>query len=69
MQILQTIAKEKPKSIYELAKILDKDFRNVHTDVKYLNAVGLIELRETNSSRNGLKPVALFSGIEFDWAA
>lgn len=69
MQILQVIAKEKPRSIYELAKLLDKDFKGVHTDVKYLNAVGLIDLKEMDNSRNGLKPVALFSGIEFDWVA
>lgn len=69
MQILQTIAQEKPDSIYELAKILDKDFKSVHTDVKYLTGIGLIELLETDNVRSGLKPIALFSGIEFDWAA
>lgn len=69
MQILQTIAQEKPDSIYELAKILEKDFKSVHTDVKYLTGIGLIELQETDNVRSGLKPIALFSGIEFDWAA
>jgi len=69
IEILQTIIKFKPKSIYELAKILEKDFKNVHTDVKFLCDVGLIELQETEDARNGLRPVARFSGIELDWAA
>jgi predicted transcriptional regulator len=69
MEILQTIMKENPRSIYDLAKILEKDFKNVYTDVKFLCEVGLIELKESKDSRNGLRPVARFSGIELDWAA
>lgn len=68
MEILQTITREKPSSIYELAKILNKDFKSVYTDVRYLSEMELIELQETDA-RNGLKPIALYSGIEFDWAA
>lgn len=69
IEILQSIIKFKPQSIYELAKKLEKDFKNVHTDVKFLCDVGLIELQETEDARNGLRPVARFSGIELDWAA
>ncbi|MBC7539411.1 MAG: transcriptional regulator [Bacteriovorax sp.] len=69
MEILQTIMKENPRSIYDLAKILEKDFKNVYTDVKFLSEIGLIELKESKNSKNGLKPVARFSGIELDWAA
>jgi predicted transcriptional regulator len=69
MQILQAIAQEKPRSIYELAKFLEKDFKSVHTDVKYLVGVGLIELKESNDARSALRPIVKFSGIEFEWAA
>jgi predicted transcriptional regulator len=69
MEILQTIMKENPRSIYDLANILGKDFKNVYIDVNYLRDVGLIELRESKDSPTGLKPVARFSGIELDWAA
>lgn len=69
IEILQSILKDKPCSIYDLAKKLEKDFKNVHSDVKFLCAVGLIELQETENARNGLRPVARFSGIELDWAA
>ena len=32
-----------PLSIYELAKRLERDYKNVHTDVTQLAAIGLIE--------------------------
>ena len=35
--------KKDPVSIYELAKHLQRDYKNVHTDVTQLAAIGLIE--------------------------
>lgn len=69
MQVLRTIITKKPNSIYELAKMLDRDFKNVHSDVRLLSDIGLIELKQTKDARKGLKPVARFSGIELDLAA
>lgn len=69
MEILRAIILQKPNSIYELAKMLDRDFKNVHSDVKLLSDIGLIDLQEAKDARNGLKPVAKFSGIELDLAA
>ena len=69
MEVLRAIILKKPNSIYELAKMLDRDFKNVHSDVKLLSEIGLIDLQETKDARNGLKPVAKFSGIELDLAA
>jgi predicted transcriptional regulator len=69
MEILQAIIAKKPQSIYELAKIVDRDFKNVYSDVQFLNDVGLIKLKETGDNRKGLKPIAKYSGVEFDLAA
>jgi len=69
IEILQVIINNKPKSIYEVAKMVDRDFKNVHTDVKLLSDIGLIELKELGDSRKGLKPQAKFSGIELDLVA
>ena len=69
MEILRTVIQERPKSIYELAKLLGRDFKNVHTDVKLLADIGLLDLKEAGNSRNGLIPLAKFSGIDLDWAA
>jgi predicted transcriptional regulator len=37
--------KKNPASIYELAKRLKRDYKNVHTDVTQLAVLGLIERR------------------------
>lgn len=68
IEILAIIAIEKPESIYALAKILNRDFKNVHSDVKYLAELGLIDLKETGR-RSALKPVAKYRGIEIEFAA
>ena len=41
--LLQTLSAEGPLSIYELAKRLERDYKNVHTDVTQLAALRLIE--------------------------
>ena len=43
--LLQTLHKDGPLSIYELAKRLERDYKNVHTDVTQLAGIGLIERR------------------------
>lgn len=68
LEILARIAILKPKSIAELARKLGRDFKNVHTDVKFLADIGLIELRE-EGARKTMVPVAKFSGIELPLAA
>lgn len=69
LEILQVIIAKNPQSIYELAKMVNRDFKNVHTDVNILKEVGLIELKDSGDARSGLIPVAKYSGIELDLAA
>jgi predicted transcriptional regulator len=42
-QLVERLKKEGPISIYELAKRLERNYKNVHTDVSELVKVGLIE--------------------------
>lgn len=68
LQILAAIPILKPKSISALAKEMDKDFKNVYSDVKFLADLGLIELREEGAKKT-LVPVAKYDGIELSLAA
>ena len=43
--LLQDLKAKGPCSIYELARRLNRDYKNVHTDVTQLAALGLIERR------------------------
>ena len=42
MELLSAIKHKKPKSVYQLAKILDREYKNVYDDVKLLEELGLI---------------------------
>ena len=43
--LLESLRKEGAASIYEVAKRLGRDYKNVHTDVSRLAELGLIEKR------------------------
>ena len=51
--ILKAIREHKPKSVYELARILGRDLKNVNQDLKLLSEIGLVTLerRETDKKR------------------
>jgi predicted transcriptional regulator len=68
LEILARIATLKPKSIAALARSLERDFKNVHTDVVFLADLGLIELK-AEGRRQTLVPIARFAGIEVDLGA
>ena len=42
-ELMKRLRAEGPLSMYELAKRLERDYKNVHTDVTQLAAIGLIE--------------------------
>lgn len=64
IEILIYLNHNSPGSIYALAKGLERDFKNVHSDVKKLAELSLIDLEPTGNSRNGLIPKAKYSGLE-----
>jgi predicted transcriptional regulator len=46
--LLEALRKAGPLSIYELARRLQRNYKNVHTDVTQLAALGLIERASDN---------------------
>ena len=44
--LLERLAAAGPLSIYQLAKLLQRDYKNVHTDVPQLSRLGLIQRNE-----------------------
>lgn len=57
-RLIHTIKTEKPTSIYNLSKKLDRTFKSVSDDVKLLERFGFIELvPETTKKRKRLRPV------------
>ena len=51
LTLLRTIKEKKPQSIYELAKILHRDTKNVSNDVAKLSELGFITLTKSKKGR------------------
>ena len=56
LQILKVIREQKPLSVYELAKILGRDLKNVNQDLKLLSDVGLVTLEKTETDKKRVIP-------------
>ncbi len=66
-RILNIIKTRNPGSIYELAKILKRDFKAVDSDVKLLAKLGFIELKqEIEGKRKKLKPVLVVDNLQIN---
>jgi len=66
-RILNTIKTKHPKSIYELARILQRDFKAVQEDIKLLERFGFIDLiAEKSGKRNRLKPILIAEEIKIN---
>ena len=50
IELLKIIRNHEPVSIYALAKILKRDYKNVYQDVKFLENLGLIDQGSRNLS-------------------
>jgi predicted transcriptional regulator len=63
LKILKTIKKNSPRSIYELAKLIERDVKNTFDDVQFLAQVGLIELKKTKNGRAKTTPQVNYDQI------
>jgi len=63
-KILYTLKIKRPKSIYELAKMLGRNFRAVRNDVDLLDKFGFVDLiAEKSGKREMLRPVLTLNSL------
>jgi len=60
IRLLHIIREQKPESISELARILDRKESNVHNDLTFLEGIGLLEIKK---GRNHVKKVPV---VDYD---
>ena len=65
LQLLRVIRQGRPDSIYQLARLVGRDFKNVHADVRALATYGLVSLKRARTGRRASIPRVPFSTIEF----
>jgi predicted transcriptional regulator len=63
LTLLRTIKEKKPQSIYELAKILHRDTKNVSNDVFKLSELGFITLTKSKKGRARVSPTVNYDKI------
>lgn len=65
IRILQVIKNRKPKSIYELSKLLERDRAAVMRDLEHLSKLGFVEFKEEKrKKRKSKKPIVPYDEIE-----
>ncbi|MFL5813053.1 MAG: hypothetical protein ACJ763_05705 [Bdellovibrionia bacterium] len=60
LAILATIIGQNPKSIYQLAQLVERDFANVQRDCTALEAMGFIRLEESEDAKGSKIPRLAF---------
>ena len=66
-KLLHVLKIKKPKSMYELARVLGRDFKSVHTDVKLLERFGFISMvAEKTGKRARLRPVLVIDKLNIE---
>ena len=70
ISILVMILNFKPHSIYQLAKIADKDLSNIKKIVSFFEEIGALQIKEEKvSGRIVKKPVVDYDRVEFNLKA
>jgi predicted transcriptional regulator len=64
-KLLHILRQKQPNSIYELAKLAQRDFKAVRNDVKLLEKIGIIEMIPIHKGkREKLKPLLVLDILE-----
>jgi predicted transcriptional regulator len=66
-RIIHIIKTKNPKSIYEVSKLVQRDFKSVFSDISALEQFGIIDLvKEKSGSRERLKPILIIDTIKIE---
>ena len=63
LDLLGAIAEDDPKSIREVARLVDRDVSDVHSDLKRLEVLGILDFEEGGPG-GAMQPVVPFDRIE-----
>jgi predicted transcriptional regulator len=63
LTILKVIKEEEPKSVYELARVLGRDLKNVNQDLKMLVDIGLVTVEEIKDDKKRIVPHVQYDKI------
>ena len=68
LALLKAIKTEKPSSVRQLSKIAERDVKNVSTDIKFLEQVGLVDIKRNDKTEKEITPSVNYDRILFEIA-
>ena len=68
LALLKAIKTEKPSSVRQLSKIAERDVKNVSTDIKFLEQVGLVDIKRNDETKKEITPSVSYDKILFEIA-
>lgn len=68
LELLRVIRYKKPKSIYELAKLVKRTPENVNTDIKFLEQMGFVEVTRIKEVRKKSVPEVSYDKMTLEIA-
>ena len=66
LELLRLIRRNDPQSVRQLAALAGRDIKNVSTDLKVLENLGLVESEERASPRQRKRPVSTFDRLDME---
>ncbi len=68
--VLSAILTHKPKSVYELSKLIDMDVSNLNKLIAFFESVGAVKIKTSQESGRAVKiPIVEYEQVEFDLKA
>lgn len=68
LALLKAIKTEKPSSVRQLSKIAERDVKNISTDIKFLEQVGLVDIKRNDEAEKEITPSVSYDKILFEIA-
>lgn len=68
LELLRAIKTQRPSSVRNLSKIMERDIKNVSTDIKFLEQVGLVDTKKNTEGEKGITPFVNYDKILFEIA-
>ena len=63
LELLKAIKTEKPSSVRQLSKIAKRDLKNVSTDIRFLEQVGLVDIKKNGATQKEITPLVSYDKI------
>nr|WP_210424215.1 transcriptional regulator [Halorussus ruber] len=63
LELIKAIANEQPESMREATRLVDRDVSDVHSDLKHLEVLGILGLKEGGPG-GAIQPIVPFDKIE-----